>query len=285
MQAKRPFLKWAGAKTKLLHAISAAAPRGAQRCVEPFVGSGTVALNLGLSQNLLADTNHDLMSVYAILQQEGGTFIEACAPLFAPANNSKEAFHALRDEFNGTTDARRKAALFIFLNRHGYNGLCRYNTKGRLNVPFGRYEHPQFPRARMRTFHAFLQTCELQHADFRVVMTRTTAGDFVYCDPPYLPASDTANFTTYARDGFSARDHADLVQCCREASARGAWVVVSNHDTPVTRELYRDADNFHELSVARRISCQSETRHHVRELLAVFRPRGQTTGTDPPEAA
>ena len=285
MQAKRPFLKWAGAKTKLLHAISAAAPRGAKRCVEPFVGSGTVALNLGLSQNLRADTNHDLMSVYAILQLEGEAFIEACAPLFAPENNSKEAFHALRDEFNGTTDARRKAALFIFLNRHGYNGLCRYNTKGRLNVPFGRYEHPQFPRERRRTFHAFLQTCELQHADFRVVMARTTVGDFVYCDPPYLPASDTASFTTYARDGFSARDHADLVQCCREASARGAWVVVSNHDTPVTRELYRDADNFHELSVARRISCQSETRHHVRELLAVFRPRGQTTGTDPPEAA
>jgi DNA adenine methylase len=285
VQAKRPFLKWAGAKTKLLHAISAAAPRGAQRCVEPFVGSGTVALNLGLSQNLLADTNHDLMSVYSILQQEGEGFIETCAPLFTPENNSKQAFHALRDEFNGTTDARRKAALFIFLNRHGYNGLCRYNTKGRLNVPFGRYEHPQFPRERMRTFHAFLQTCELQHADFRAVIARTSAGDFVYCDPPYLPASDTANFTTYSRDGFSARDHADLVTSCREASARGAWVVVSNHDTPITRELYREADEFHELNVARRISCQSETRHHVRELLAVFRPRGQTTGTDPPEAA
>ena len=283
MQAKRPFLKWAGAKTKLVHAISAAAPRGARRCVEPFVGSGTVALNLGLAYNLLADANRDLMTVYAILQTEGDGFIADCAPLFVPENNSKQAFHLLRDEFNGTADARRKAALFIFLNRHGYNGLCRYNTKGRLNVPFGRYEHPRFPRDRMRTFHTFLQTCELRHADFRDVMERTGVGDFVYCDPPYMPASETANFTTYSRDGFTARDHADLVTCCRNASDRGAWVVVSNHDSPFTRELYHHADEFHELSVARRISCQSATRNHVRELLAVFRPRGQTTGTDPPE--
>lgn len=285
VQAKRPFLKWAGAKTKLLHAISAAAPQGARRCVEPFVGSGTVALNLGLAQNLLADANRDLMAVYATLQREGDAFIEICAPLFVPENNSKQVFYSLRNEFNDTTDARRKAALFVFLNRHGYNGLCRYNTVGRLNVPFGRYEHPRFPRERMRTFHTFLQTCELQHADFREVLRHTGDGDFVYCDPPYVPASDTANFTTYARAGFTVRDHTDLVTCCREAAGRGAWVVVSNHDTPVTRELYREADAFHELSVARRISCQSETRQHVRELLVVFRPRSLTTGTDPPEAA
>jgi DNA adenine methylase len=285
VQAKRPFLKWAGAKTKLLHAISAAAPRGARRCVEPFVGSGTVALNLGLPRSLLADTNRDLMAMYSILQQEGESFIEHCAPLFVPENNSKPAFHALREEFNSTSDARRKAALFIFLNRHGYNGLCRYNTKGRLNVPFGRYEHPKFPRERMRIFHLFLQACDLEHSDFRSVIARTGEGDFVYCDPPYVPASETANFTTYARDGFTARDHEDLAACCREASARGAWVVVSNHDTSITRELYREADEVHELSVARRISCQSETRNHVRELLAVFHPRGRTTGRDPPLAA
>ena len=222
--------------------------------------------------------------MFSILRQEGEPFIAECARLFVPENNCKAAFHALRDEFNRTSDLRRKAALFIFLNRHGYNGLCRYNTKGRLNVPFGRYHHPQFPRERMRIFHRFLQTCDLEHSDFRAVMAHAGAGDFVYCDPPYLPASDTANFTTYARDGFTTSDHADLVASCRAASARGAWVVVSNHDTAVTRELYRDADELRELSVARRISCHSETRTHVRELLAVFHPRA-STGTDPPDAA
>src|SRR5688572_9742254 len=206
VKPKRPFLKWAGAKTKLLHAIRAAMPTGAGRLVEPFVGSGTVGLNLGFPRNLLADANRDLIAVYQTLQQEGDAFIESCAPLFVPENNSAEAFYALREEFNQTTDARRKAALFIFLNRHGYNGLCRYNARGRLNVPFGRYDGPRFPRERMRLFHRFLQTCEVRHADFRAVIAESGAGDFVYCDPPYVPASDTANFTGYARDGFTSAD-------------------------------------------------------------------------------
>ena len=253
--------------------------------MEPFVGSGTVALNLGLPRSLLADTNRDLMSVFAILQQDGPGFIDRCSTLFSPENNSRPVFHAFRSEFNTSVDARRKAALFIFLNRHGYNGLCRYNLRGELNVPFGRYERPRFPRVWMEMFHAFLQTCELRHADFREVMAGTGTADFVYCDPPYVPASTTANFTTYSRDGFSVRDHADLAEAARKAAARGACVVISNHDTPLARELYREADERHELSVARRISCHSETRLHVRELLVVFRPRTHTTGTDPPAAA
>jgi DNA adenine methylase len=285
VQSKRPFLKWAGAKTKLLHAIRATAPNGAQRFVEPFVGSGTVALNLGLPKNVLADANGDLIAVYAMLKQEGDAFIDICAPLFTPENNSSLAFYALRSEFNTTTDARRKAALFVFLNRHGYNGLCRYNARGLLNVPFGRYHGPRFPRERMRIFHAFLQSCELRHADFRAVIADAGVGDFVYCDPPYVPTSDTANFTTYAQDGFTARDQSDLAACCSAAAARGACVVVSNHDTPETRALYRDASECHELVVARRISCQIATRTHARELLAVFRPATPTIHPVEPTAA
>jgi DNA adenine methylase len=285
VQSKRPFLKWAGAKTKLVHAIRAAAPLGAGRFIEPFVGSGTVALNLGFPHNILADTNRDLIAVYAALQREGDGFIESCAPLFVPENNAAEAFYALRDEFNLTTDARRKAALFIFLNRHGYNGLCRYNARGRLNVPFGRHKGPRFPRERMRAFQAFLQTCELRHADFRTVMAESGPGDFVYCDPPYVPTSDTANFTTYARDGFTTRDQIELAACCHHAALRGACVAISNHDTPATRELYRDADECHELIVPRRISCQTATRTHARELLVVYRPAAPTTRPAEPTAA
>lgn len=285
MPPKRPFLKWAGAKTKLVHAIRAAAPLDARRFVEPFVGSGTVALNLGLPHNLLSDTNGDLIALYAMLQREGDAFIENCAPLFTAENNSSAAFYALRDEFNRTTDARRKAALFLFLNRHGYNGLCRYNARGRLNVPFGRYLGPRFPRERMRAFHAFLQGCALRHADFRDVIAETGDGDFVYCDPPYVPASHTANFTTYAQDGFTARDQADLAAASEAAARRGACVAISNHDTPETRALYRHASEFHELLVPRRISCHSATRSHVRELLVVFRPATPTTRPAEPTAA
>jgi DNA adenine methylase len=237
------------------------------------VGSGAVALNLAHRHNVIADANADLIAVYRRLQQEGDAFIESCAPLFTPENNSAAAFYRLRDEFNTTTDAWRKAALFVYLNRHGYNGLCRYNARGRFNAPFGRYDNPRLPRERMRTFHAFLQRCDVRHADFREIVSDTGPGDFVYCDPPYVPASATANFTGYAQHGFTARDQLELVDCCRAAAARGACVVVSNHDTAATRDYYRDADERHELLVPRRISCDSANRAAARELLVAFRPR------------
>ena len=258
-------------------------PRRAGRCIEPFVGSGAVTLNFGRPRNLLADTNRDLMSVYEMLKEHGEDFIEHCSTLFVPENNARDAFYALRAEFNRSTEARRKAALFVFLNRHGYNGLCRYNSRGELNVPFGRYANPRFPRERMQVFGTFLQDCELRHADFRDVIAESGSDDFVYCDPPYIPASETANFTAYAPNGFTARDHHDLAACCQAAAERGACVVISNHDTPLTRDLYRDADECIELSVARRISCHSDTRSPARELLVVFRPR--VPALNPPAAA
>ena len=273
MPPSRPFLKWAGAKTKLLPLIRALAPARPRRFVEPFVGSGAVALNLGHARNLIADANGDLIALYRVLQQEGDGFIESCAPLFVPENNSAAAFYALRDEFNLILEARRKAALFVYLNRHSYNGLCRYNARGRFNAPFGRYDGPRLPRDRMRAFHSFLQHCELRHADFREILAEAGPGDLVYCDPPYVPASATANFTGYAQEGFSPRDQIDLAAACEAAAARGACVFISNHDTPETRGYYRDADERHELIVRRRISCDSANRAEARELLAVFRPK------------
>jgi DNA adenine methylase len=232
-----------------------------------------VALNLDHHENLIADANGDLIAVYHALQREGAEFIECCAPLFAPENNVAPAFYALREEFNSTSDARRKAALFVFLNRHSYNGLCRYNAKGKFNAPFGRYTGPRFPRDRMLAFQTFLGRCEIRHADFRDVMAEAGDGDFVYCDPPYVPASATANFTSYAQHGFTPRDQHDLVIACRTAAGRGAWVVVSNHDTPLSRELYCEADERRELMVPRRISCDGENRKDARELIVIFRPK------------
>jgi DNA adenine methylase len=269
----RPFLKWAGAKTKLLPTIRAAAPRGAVRFIEPFVGSGAVALNLAHERNLIADANPDLIALYAVLKAEGEAFIESCAPLFTPETNTAATFYALRDEFNTSSNAPRKAALFVYLNRHGYNGLCRYNNKGKFNAPFGRYDGPRLPRERMKAFSLFLQRCDLRHADFREIFHAAGPGDFVYCDPPYVPASATANFTGYAQGGFDARDQRELAACCAAAAERGAHVVISNHDTPETRELYRHADECQELLVPRRISCDGANRAHARELLVVFRPR------------
>jgi DNA adenine methylase len=272
VQPMRPFLKWAGAKTKLVAAIRGAAPREPRRLIEPFVGSGAVALNLACAANLLADSNGDLIDVYAELQRDGEQFITDCEKLFTPENNSASGYYALRTEFNATVDRQRKACLFIYLNRHGYNGLCRYNTRGGFNVPFGRYVRPRLPRAAMLAFQAVLRNCTLLCADFREVLAKAGQGDLVYCDPPYVPASATANFTAYAKGGFSAQDQVELASDCRAAAERGAHVLISNHDTPETRALYANADECHELLVPRRISCHAATRTRARELLVVYRP-------------
>ena len=274
MDLKRPFLKWAGGKTKLVAAIREVLPRSATRLVEPFVGGGAVALNLGLSTSLLADTNSDLIDVYVRLRESSERFIADCAELFTPEGNSPGIYYQRRAEFNASTDRDRRAALFVYLNRHGYNGLCRYNARGGFNVPFGRYKAPHVPGDEMRTFAETLQSCTLQHADFRAVIAAAGAGDFVYCDPPYVPASATANFTGYAPRGFTATDQFDLLASGAAAAQRGACVVISNHDTPETRELYRTADEVRELLVARRISCNGAKRVKARELLVVYRPAG-----------
>jgi len=272
VRTKRPFLKWAGGKTGLIFAIRELLPAGARRLIEPFVGSGAAALNLGYKKNILADANRDLIDLYRELKSAGDEFTGECEALFTGKNNCADAFYALRDEFNRTRDRRRRACLFVYLNRHGYNGLCRYNADGGFNVPFGRYTAPHLPREALRAFHVLLQRCQLRHADFRGVLAEAGEGDFVYCDPPYVPISATAHFTAYAKAGFGPQDQRDLAVCCYEAARRGATVVLSNHDTPETRVLYADADERRELLVARRISCDGANRVKARELLVVYRP-------------
>jgi len=267
---RRPILKWAGAKTKLVPHIRALVPPSATRLVEPFVGSGAVALNLDFPRNLIADANPDVIAVYESLSASPIKFVRNCKTLFTARNNSADAYSRLRDEFNACRDRYRRACLFIYLNRHGYNGLCRYNSSGGFNVPFGTYDAPYFPQKEMAVFRSFLKNADIRCADFRAVLEHAGVGDFVYCDPPYSPVSGTANFTGYARGGFSHQDQLDLVAACRAAASRGAFVILSNHDTPTTRALYADADRLIELQVARLISCNGAKRGPAAELLVVY---------------
>lgn len=234
----KPFLKWAGNKLVIVERIRKLLPEGG-RLVEPFVGSAAVFLNTDYPHALLADSNPDLIDLYQLLQKEGEVFIRLCARLFTPENNSAEAYYALREEFNRTRNKRRKAALFLYLNRHGYNGLCRYNASGEFNVPQGRYKKPYFPADEMRVFHAKAQNARFMVADFREVMRQANPGDVVYCDPPYMPLSPTANFTSYNARGFGEEEQQMLARLAEELSARGVPVVISNHDTTFTSQAKR----------------------------------------------
>jgi DNA adenine methylase len=264
----KPFLKWAGGKSRLVDRINEVLPKGA-RLIEPFVGSGAVFMNADFPDYLLADSNPDLINLYQHLKDDGAEFVNEARQYFQPEFNTQECFYTLRERFNATDDTRLRAVLFIYLNRHCFNGLCRYNSKGGFNVPFGRYKMPPFPEKEMLAFHAKSQHAQFEIADFRVVMAGAQTGDVVYCDPPYVPLTGTANFTDYAKGGFDMKDQQDLADMARTLAARGVPVIISNHDTPWTRENYLPA-RLLAFDVQRFISADSANRGKAGEILAVF---------------
>ena len=266
----KPFLKWAGGKLRIVDRIKRLLPSG-QRLIEPFVGSGALFLNSDYGAYWLADANADLINLYQQLQLGGQDFIDHCATFFTPANNDEATFYTLRRQFNQSIDPLEKAALFVYLNKHCYNGLCRYNARGEFNVPFGRYKQPYFPVVEMAAFQQKAQVATFQVQDFVATMAAAQVGDVVYCDPPYAPLSATANFTSYSAEGFGPAAQQKLAEMADALRRRGITVVISNHDTPFTRTLYATADEHSYFGLQLHISCDGANRTKAAEVLAIYR--------------
>ena len=231
-------------------------------------------LNTDYNSYLLADANPDLIGLYSQLLEEGTAFISYCSKFFNDRSNTREYYYAYRNEFNKTRNARRKSALFLYLNRHGYNGLCRYNGKGGFNTPFGRYDRPYFPENEMQAFVRRAGSVTLQQDQFDVTMAGAQPGDVVYCDPPYVPLSETAHFTDYHAGGFTWKDQVRLANIACELADNRVQVVISNHDTGEMRDLYKTRGaRISRFKVRRNISSDGNNRREVGELLAVFNPR------------
>ena len=267
----KPFLKWAGGKYRIVNKILNELPHG-DRLVEPFAGSAAVYLNASFEFSLICDINKDLIGLYRTLQEEGDDFIQYCKSFFTPANNTKDKFYALREQFSFVQDIRTRGALLLYLNRHAFNGLVRYNSKGKFNVPFGQYKKPYFPLDELRAFHrkTICTHTEFVVKDFRKIFAELRLGDVVYCDPPYVPLSATSSFTTYAGNVFDETDQRDLAELASDAWRRGIQVILSNHDTEGTRALY-SAATIRSLEVQRFISCNGNKRGVAPELLAIYR--------------
>ncbi|WP_088331363.1 Dam family site-specific DNA-(adenine-N6)-methyltransferase [Lacimicrobium sp. SS2-24] len=265
----RAFLKWAGGKYSLVSEIRALLPDG-KRLIEPFVGAGSVFLNTEYQDYLLNDINPDLINLYKILQQKPESYIADARALFTPANNDAQRYYKFREEFNLSTDTYHRSVLFLYLNRFGYNGLCRYNLSGKFNVPFGRYKKPYFPEAELYHFAQKADRATFVCKPFAEVFSLAQQGDIIYCDPPYAPISTTANFTGYAGNGFGMAEQNRLADCARNtAFSQGIPVLISNHDTQQTRQIYAGA-SLKELKVGRYISQKGHTRAKVDELLALY---------------
>jgi DNA adenine methylase len=270
MGKHRAFLKWAGGKYSLSNVIDAMLPSG-ERLIEPFVGAGSVFLNTDYKHYLLNDINQDLINLYKIIQSRPQDYIRDSARFFNPEHNQSDVYYRLRQEFNDSKDIYYRSLLFLYLNRHGFNGLCRYNKKGGYNVPFGKYKRPYFPERELEFFAEKAQQATFVCEGYRQTFSRARHNDVIYCDPPYVPLSKTASFTSYAGNGFGLDEQADLANAAEEAVARAnVSVLISNHDTIWTRKIYEHANVIDSVKVSRTISQKGSKRHKVGELLALY---------------
>lgn len=268
---QRPFLKWAGGKYSLLPELDRLIPAG-KRLVEPFVGGGSVFLNSEKHESyLLADVNADLINLYQMLEVDHIRVCSLAKILFERAN-SEEAYKELRDEFNNQRmGAPERAAAFLFLNRHCFNGLIRYNRDGFFNVGWGKYEAPYFPEIEIKAFKQKSHKCVFLNAGYRRTLALAGEGDVVYCDPPYEPLPGTAGFTNYAAGGFSWADQVSLAESCVAAHQRGAKVLISNSTAPRVLELYEQHGfTLHHVDARRAISSKGSTRETAKDIVATL---------------
>ncbi|HFV0445976.1 TPA: Dam family site-specific DNA-(adenine-N6)-methyltransferase [Escherichia coli] len=267
---ERSIFKWAGGKFGVLEQIFRYLPEG-KRLIEPFVGGGAVFMNAGYQENLLNDVNADLINFYKTLQREAHSLI-TLAHRFFQDYNTQEGFLAVRNAFNKQVyDDLHRAAAFLFLNRHCFNGLTRYNQAGEFNVGYGKYKTPYFPLQEMEAFLGAEWRSEFVCGDFAAVIEAAGEGDVIFCDPPYEPLPNTEGFTNYSGHDFKFEEQKRLVSLLTDAHRRGAKVLITNSGAPNIRELYHDSGFRVEHLFARRsVSCKGDTRGVAHDVLGIL---------------
>ncbi len=242
LERSAPFLKWAGGKSQLLQTFAPLFPSKFERYFEPFVGAGAVFFRLARGKHIrtahLADINEDLVLAYRTVRDQVQTVLGLLED--HQKRHDKEHYLASRTRFNAERiEDVERVALLIYLNKTCFNGLYRVNRKGEFNVPMGAYKKPDIANhKRLRAASAALQGVSIQAADFQTTLANVDTGDFVYLDPPYVPLTSTANFTAYAKDGFTFKDQCLLADEFRRLDKRGAKVMLSNHATDELKALY-----------------------------------------------
>ncbi|EAQ5293917.1 Dam family site-specific DNA-(adenine-N6)-methyltransferase [Salmonella enterica subsp. enterica] len=266
----KPFLKWAGGKFGVIDDLLAHMPHG-HRLVEPFAGGGSIFLNAGFDEAIVSDACQDLILTYQVMQREPLALIDKANVMFREGNNP-EYFDDIKVRFNRRDMTQmERAAAFIYLNRHCYNGLMRYNRQGEFNVGFGKYRQPYFPLAELEAFSAVASRCTFAVADCNDTVALAGEGDVVFCDPPYEPMPGKSGFTNYSGQSFRFDDQVRLAQSLKAAHQRGASVVITNSGAPAIRELYTSMGfDVRPLRARRSISCTGETRETVTDIIGVL---------------
>ena len=264
-------MKWAGGKSQLLPQFLSLYPEQGSvgRYLEPFLGSGAVFFHVqGLlkpSHAVLTDTSAELIDTFLAVRDEVDALIELLRR--HQAQHIESYYYEVRSQ-NPQARAERAARL-IYLNKTGFNGLYRVNSRGIFNVPFGHRANPTIlNEASLRAASMALQKAELHARDFRDLPTVARKGDFIYFDPPYQPLSKTASFTSYTSGSFGEQDQRDLADLYAKLDRRGCLLMLSNSDTPLIRELFARF-HIHCVSARRMINSNGKKRGPVSELVVL----------------
>lgn len=262
-----PILKWAGGKRKLSDEIISLMPKDYRKRAyhEPFFGGGAVFFQIKPKKGSINDVNKHLINFYRIVRDKPDELVETARQY----PYDKEVYYELRDRFNHEeiTDVEQ-AALLLYFNKTGFNGLYRVNSKNEFNVPFGRYKNPTIvPEDRIYEASELLKNVEIFSRDFTYIIEYSKPGDLVYFDPPYLPVSDTSDFTSYSSDGFSYDDQLMLVDTCKKLDEKGVYFVLSNSSVKVLVDKYEEYFTVHTVQAARSINSKASKRGEVNEIL------------------
>ena len=269
MTIAKPFLKWAGGKTQLLPELVSRMPERFGTYHEPFLGSGALFFHLRAEGRItnakLSDVNPELINAWTVLRDDPGSVIFELEAM--EDRVSEEDYYTVRATDPTDLNQTERAARMIYLNRLCFNGLYRVNRKGAFNVPFGRHKNPRIcDRDNLLAVSRALQGVEIGLESFESSMARAEPGDFVYCDPPYDPVSQTSSFTSYSKGGFGEREQKQLYAEFTKLAARGVHAMLSNSDTPLIQMLYFSHD-VNVVAAKRSINCVGGKRGAVREVI------------------
>ena len=241
-----PVLKWAGGKTQLLQALTAKVPQTYNNYFEPFIGAGAFFLSLEPKSAVINDRNEQLINLYHQLKNSASEIISIVNSLDEVACD-KNYYYKRRERYNQKIATKELdpecAALMIWLNKHCFNGLYRVNSKGFFNVPYNnKVTGKSLDEDNVEAISRFLNEKDVTIlcSDFEEACENVGPGDFVYFDSPYVPESNSADFTDYTKIGFSKQDHDRLAELFRRLDRVGAYVMLSNNDVPFVRELYKE---------------------------------------------
>ena len=270
----KPFVKWAGGKRQLIPILHQNLPESFGTYYEPFLGGGALLFHILTDKNSqkcsISDLNSDLVLAYTTIRDRIDSLIVSLKNHEKNyQKNSESYYYSIRE--SNPRSAIEKTSRLIFLNRTCFNGLYRVNSKGKFNVPLGKYSNPNIVNEEnLRAVSHILQSSRIsiKCRDFEAVLRDAKKGDLIYFDPPYQPVSATANFTSYTNKDFTYDDLTRLAELCLKLDSRGCNVLLSNSDSKEVAEVFaKNTWKITRIEANRSINSNSKKRTGHFELL------------------